>query len=87
MILSLNLETPNCVDKSRFDFDWDATWKALFFMPLERKPIDLCSSWKAAHVVLYTAHRHVIFGRLGVSLACFCGHPIETSERPFFHYP
>ena len=83
----MNPETPHCVDKSRFDFgnlDWDAAWKALFFMPLERKAIDLCSSWKAAHGVLYTAHRLVLFGRLDVSLACFCGHPIETTERPFF---
>ena len=24
------------------DLDWDSTWKTLFFMPLDRKPIDLC---------------------------------------------
>ena len=56
-------------------------------MPLEWKAIDLCSSWKVAHSVLYTSHRFGLFGRLDVSLACFCGHPIETSECPFFHYP
>lgn len=55
---------PRCVDRFRFDFgslDWGASWKDFFFMPLNRKAIDLC--WKVAHGVLYTALRLVLFGR------------------------
>ena len=40
------------------DLDWDSTWKTLFFMPFDRKPIALC--WKVAHGVFYTAHGLVL---------------------------
>ena len=86
--MSLNLETPHCVDKLRLDFgnlDWAATWKSPFFMPLDWKAIDL--SWKIAHGVLYTAHRFILFDLLDVPLACFCGHPVETLEHLFFYCP
>lgn len=76
---------PSSLDKFRVDFgnlDWAAAWKALFFMPLDRKAIDLC--WKVAYGVLYTADRLIHFGDLDVSLSCFCGHPVETSEHLFF---
>ena len=64
------------------DLDWDSTWKTFFFMPLDRKPIDLC--WKVAHGVLYTARRLVSFG-LNVPPYCLCGHCDETLEHLFFH--
>ena len=63
LLLSLNPAQPHCVVKFRSnygDLDWDSTWKTLLFMPLDRKPIDLC--WKVAHGVLYTAHCLVSFG-------------------------
>ena len=63
LLLSLNPAHPNCVVKFRSnydDLDWDSTWKTLFLMPLDKKPIDLC--WKGAHGVLYTAHRLVSLG-------------------------
>lgn len=88
LILFLNPETRHCVHNFRFDFvnlDWTATWKALFFMLLDRKVIDLW--WKIALGVLYTAHRLVLFGRLDIPLACFCGHPVETLEYLFLHCP
>ena len=52
LLLSLNPVQPHCVVKfcSNYgDLDWDSTWKTLFFMPLDRKPIDLC--WKVARGV------------------------------------
>ena len=76
--LSLNPAQPHCVVKFRSnygDLDWDSTWKTLFFLPLDRKPIDLC--WKVARGVLYTAHRLVSFG-LNVPPDCLCGHSDET---------
>ena len=87
LLLSLNPAQPHCVVKfssSYRDLDWDSTWKTLFFMPLDRKPIDLC--WKVAHGVLYTAHRLVSFG-LNVHPDCLCGHSDETLEHLFFHCP
>ena len=85
LLLSLNPAQPHCVVKFRSnygDLDWDSTWKTLFFMPLDRKPIDLC--WKVAHGVLYTAHRLVSFG-LNVPPDCLCGHCDETLVHLFFH--
>ena len=73
LLLSLNPAQPHCVVKFRSnydDLDWDSTWKTLFFMPLDWKPIDLC--WKVAHGVLYTAHCLVSFG-LNVPPDCLCG--------------
>ena len=73
LLLSLNPAQPHCVVKFRSnygDLDWDSTWKTLFFMPLDRKPIDLC--WKVAHGVLYTAHCLVSFG-LNFPPDCLCG--------------
>ena len=64
--------------------DWDSTWKTLFFVPLNRKPIDLC--WEVTLGVLYTAHRLVSFG-LNVPPYCLCGHCDETLEHLFFHCP
>ena len=87
LLLSLNPAQPHCVVKfssSYRDLDWVSTWKTLFVMPLERKPIDLC--WKVAHGVLYTAHRLVSFG-LNVHPDCLCGHSDETLEHLFFHCP
>ena len=87
LLLSLNPVQPHCVVKFRpnyGDLDWVSTWKTLFFMPLDRKPIDLC--WKVAHGVLYTAHRLVSFG-LNVPPDCFCGHSSETLEHLFFYCP
>ena len=43
LLLSLNPAQPHCVIKFRSNYcylDWDSTWKTLFFMPLDRKPID-----------------------------------------------
>ena len=74
----------HCVVKFRSnygDLDWDSTWKTLFSMPLDRKPIELC--WNVAHGVLYTAHRLVSFG-LNVPPDCFCGQSDETLENLFF---
>ena len=62
--------------------DWDSTWKTLFYMPLDRKPIDLC--WKVAHGVFFTAHRLVSFG-LNVPPDCLRGQSDETLENLFFH--
>ena len=87
LLLSLNSAQPNCVVTFRSNYgglDWDSTCKILFFMPLDRKPIDLC--WKVAHAVLYTAHSLVTFG-LNVPLYCLCGHSDETLELLFFHCP
>ena len=45
LLLSLNPAQPHCVVKFRSNYgylDCDSTWKTLFFMPLDRKPIDLC---------------------------------------------
>ena len=47
----LNPAQPHCVVKFRpvyGDLDWDSTWKTLFFIPLDRKPIDL--RWKVAQL-------------------------------------
>ena len=52
LLLSLNPAQPHCVVKFRSncgDSDCDSSWKTLFFMPLDRKPIDLC--WKVARDV------------------------------------
>ena len=87
LLLSLNPAQPHCVLKFRSNYcylDWDSTWKTLFFMPLDRKPIDL--RWKVAHGVLYTAHRLVSFG-LSVPSDCLCGHCDYTLEHLFFHCP
>ena len=87
LLLSLNPAQPHCVVKFRSnygDLDWDSTWKTLFFLPLDRKPIDLC--WKVARGVLYTAHRLVSFG-LNVPPDCLCGHSDETLVHLFFHCP
>ena len=54
----------------------------MFFMPLDRKPIDLC--WKVAHGVLYSAHRLVSCG-LNVPPDCLCGQSDGTLENFFFH--
>ena len=54
---------------------WASTWKQLFFMPLDRKPIDL--SCKICHGVLYTAPRLSSFG-YNHSTTCFCGFPLEN---------
>ena len=85
LLLSLNPAQPHCVVTFRSnygDLDWDSTWKTIFFIPLDRKPIDLC--WKVAHGVLYTAHRLVSFG-LNVPPDCLCGQSDETLENLFFH--
>ena len=87
LILSLNPVQPHCVVKFRSnygDLDWDYTWKTLFVIPLDGKPIDLC--WKVAHGVLYTAHRLFSFG-LNVPPDCLCGQSDETLEHLFFHCP
>ena len=85
LFLSLNPAQPHCVVKFRSnygDLDWDSTWTTLFYMPLDRKPIDLC--WKVAQGVFYTAHRLVSFG-LNVPPDCLCGQSDETLENLFFH--
>ena len=87
LLLSLNPVQPHCVVKFRSnygDLDWDSTWKTLFFMPLDRKPIDLY--WKVAHGVLYTGHRLVSFG-LNVPPDCLRGHSDETLEHLFSYCP
>ena len=84
LFLSLNPAQPHCMVKFRSnygDLHWDSTWKTLFFMPLDRKPIDLC--WKVAHGVFYTAHGLVSFG-LNVPPDCLCGQSDETLENLFF---
>ena len=86
--LLLSLQTqPHCVVKFRShygDLDWVSTWKTLFFIRLDRKPIGL--SWKVAHGGLYTAQRLVSFG-LNVPPDCLCCHCDETLEHLFFHCP
>ena len=85
LFLPLNPAQPHCVVKFRSkygDLDWDSTWKTLFYMLLDRKPIDLCS--KVVHGVFYTAHRLVSFG-LNVSPDCLCSQTGETLENLFFH--
>lgn len=62
-ILSLNVRSPHCVEKFLPIYGtlyWESTWKQLFFMPLDRKPIDL--NWKICHGVLYMATRLSSFG-------------------------
>lgn len=83
-ILSLNVRSPHCVEKFLPIYGtlyWESTWKQLFFMPLDRKPIDL--NWKICHGVLYTAARLSSFG-YNHSTTCFCGFPMETCEHLFF---
>ena len=87
LLLSLNPAQPHCVVTFRPVYGylhWDSTWKTLFFMPLDRKSIDL--SWKVAHGVLYTTHRLFSFG-LNILLDCLCGHSDETLENLFFYCP
>ena len=46
LLLSLNPAQPLFVVRFRSsygDLPWDSTWKTLFLMPLDRKPIDLCT--------------------------------------------
>ena len=62
LLLSLNPAQPHCVVKFRSNYgglDWDSTWKILFFMPLDRKPIDLCS--KVAHAVFVHCSQSCFF--------------------------
>ena len=85
LLLSLNPAQPHCVVTFRPVYGylhWDSTCKTLFFMPLDRKSIDLC--WKVAHGVLYTTHRLFSFG-LNIPLDCLCGHSDETLEHLFFY--
>ena len=45
LLLSLNSAQLSCVvnfHSNYGDLDRDSTWKTLFFLPLDRKPIDLC---------------------------------------------
>lgn len=63
---------------------WTTTWKQLCFLPLDRKCIDL--NWKICHGVLYTAARLSSFG-YNYPTACFCGHPLESSDHLFFDCP
>lgn len=86
-ILSLNVHSPHCVEKFLPIYGtlyWESTWKQLFFIPLDRKPIDL--NWKICHGVLYTAARLSSFG-YNHSTTCFCGFPMETCEHLFFSCP
>ena len=59
-------------------------WKQLFFLPLDRKVIDL--NWKICHGVPYTAERLSSFG-YAVPLSCFCGYHTESLEHLFFSCP
>ena len=56
---------------------WPATWRQLFFFPLDRSVIDF--NWKLAHGVLYTAQRLASFA-YDLLTACFCAHLVESSE-------
>ena len=87
LLLSLNPCRPHCVGKFRLAFpaiDWPSTWQSLFFLPLDRKVIDL--NWKVAHGVLYTAERLTSFG-YDIPKACFCGYHTESSSHLFFSCP
>jgi len=66
------------------NIDWLSTWRSLFFLPLDRRVIDL--NWKIAHGVLYTAERLISFG-YAYNPSCFCGFQTETLEHPFFSCP
>ena len=83
LFLSLNPAQPHCVvklNKSNYGvLDWDSTWKTLFYMPLDRKPIDLC--WKVAHGVFFS----VFFFGLNVPPDCLRGQSDETLENLFIH--
>ena len=86
-ILSSNVVSPHCVEKFCPAFGglhWTTTWKQLCFLPLDQKYTDL--NWKISHGVLYTAARLSSFGYNYVT-ACFCGHPLETSDHLFFDCP
>ena len=87
LFLSLHSVVPHCVSKFFPSFgvlDWSATWRSLFFMPLDRQVSDM--NWKLAHGVLYTAERLFSFG-YSCPLACFCGYHTECSEHLFFSCP
>ena len=84
LLLSLKPAQPHCVVTFRpvyGDLDWDSTWKTLFFMPLNRKLIDLC--WPRCFV---QCSPPCFFG-LNVPLDCLCGHSDETLEHLFFYCP
>lgn len=84
LLLSLKPAQPHCVVTFRpvyGDLDWDSTWKTLFFMPLNRKLIDLC--WPRCFV---HCSPPCFFG-LNVPLDCLCGHSDETLEHLFFYCP
>ena len=86
-LLEINTVVPHCVEKFSPTFGslyWPATWTQLFYMPLDRKVIDL--SWKIAHGVLYAAKRLLSFG-YAISTQCFCRSPMESAEHLFFHCP
>ena len=86
-LLEINTVVPHCVEKFSPTFGslyWPATWSQLFYMPLDRKVIDL--SWKIAHGVLYTAKRLFSFG-YAISTQCFCKNLMESAEHLFFHCP
>ena len=87
LLLGLNPATPHCFSKFLPSFgclDWPATWRSLFFVPLDRRVSDL--NWQIAHGVLYTAAHLSSFG-YSVSTSCFCGYPSEDLEHLFFSCP
>ena len=87
LFIKLNPAVPNCVFKFFFFFGalyGPATWRSLFFLPLDRKVSDL--NWKIAHGVLYTAQRLSSFCP-SIPLACFCGFQLESLEHLFFFCP
>ena len=86
-LLDLSHVVPHCVGKFRpvfGDLYWSSTWSQLFFMPLDRKVIDL--AWKVSHGALLTMDRLLSFG-YGLPAACFCGFHLESAEHLFFHCP
>lgn len=74
---------PHCIEKFLPVYGhlyWEATWKQLHAMPLDRHTIDV--NWKIAHGVIYTADRLFQFG-MDVDRECFCGSN-ETLVHLFF---
>ena len=87
LLISLNLAQPHCVAKYGPFFgpiDWSSSWRSLYFMPLDRRVIDVC--WQISHGVLYTVE-HLSSFRYNISTSCFCGAPLESLEHLFFSCP
>ena len=87
LLLDLHPCHPHCIDKffpSFGSLDWPMVWKQHFFLPLDRKVIDL--NWRICHGVPYTAERLSSFG-YAVPLSCFCGYHTESLEHLFFSCP